>query len=485
MADSRNYALKFLIKFNKKVYKKINWQSNLTLFIISLLVSFGGLFLFRDDSFTLAQSNVMFILFFAIALWVTEAIPPFAVGILIIGFLVFSMGYQEAEDVKQYVQTWSDSVIWLFLGGFFLAEGMKKTKLDISLLKAAVPLLGNRPKYILLGLMMITGILSMLMSNTATTAMMIATIAPITAKFGNKAAITKSLLIGIPTAAAVGGMGTIIGTAPNAIAVGALEGAGISISFLEWMVIGMPSALLMIFIFWRALLFKYKFKAKEISLDFLLKQENDDENKEDDSHHEKINKRIMMTVLIITLIFWLTSQWTGIPVAAVSGIPIVGLTMLGIIDQDDVRQLPWDTLMLVAGGLALGLAVQQYGLADYFIGLIAFKQLNIYLLYLIFGLVTVILSNIMSNTATATIMIPISISLVQLNNLGSPAVMVAIIALSASCALLLPVSTPPNAIAFSTGMLEQKDFRFGGILLGVLGPILVILLVLATISIIL
>jgi len=223
-----------------------------------------------------------------------------------------------------------------------------------------------------------------------------------------------------------------------------------------------------------------------MSLDFLTNEQTsiEDEDSESDIKHHKTQQRIMLVVLVVTLISWLSSQWTGIPVAAVSGIPIVGLTMLGIIDADDVRQLPWDTLMLVAGGLALGLAVQQYGLADYFISLVAFDGVNIYILYLLFGLITVILSNIMSNTATATIMIPISISLVQMNNLGAPSIMVFIIALSASCALLLPVSTPPNAIAYSTGMLEQKEFRYGGILLGVLGPVLVILFVLATASLI-
>lgn len=326
----------------------------------------------------------------------------------------------------------------------------------------------------------------MLMSNTATTAMMIATIAPILTQFGKNAPITKSLLIGIPTSAAIGGMGTIIGSAPNAIAVGALEGVGISISFIEWMIIGIPVSLLLILIFWRALLMKYKFKAKRLSLDFLTNEQTkiDDADEDGETQVNKTQQRIMLVVLVITLIFWLTSELTGIPVAVVSGIPIVGLTMLGVIDADDVRHLPWDTLMLVAGGLALGLAVQQYGLADYFISLVAFENINIYMLYLVFGLITVALSNIMSNTATATIMIPISISLVQMNQLGAPSVMVFIIALSASCALLLPVSTPPNAIAFSTGMLEQKEFRYGGIILGILGPILVILFVLATAPII-
>ncbi|MGM0635914.1 MAG: SLC13 family permease [Bacteroidota bacterium] len=468
MSDSRYYSLKLLRKLNPP----INWKSKTTLFLLSLLVAALGVYFVRDPEFTKSQDYVLFILFFAVGLWVTEAIPPFAVGILIIGFLVFSLGFEEANQVKQYVQTWSDSVIWLFLGGFFLAEGMKKSKLDEQLLSLTAPRLGNQSKFILLGLMMLTGILSMLMSNTATTAMMIATISPILLRFGKKAPITKSLLIGIPTAAGIGGMGTIIGSAPNAIAVGALEGVGIEISFIEWMMFGVPVALLLILIFWKSLLVKYQLKDQKLSLDFLYqKQLNITE--EEEEKVSKTTKNLTFIILVITLLFWLTSQWTGIPVAAVSGIPIVGLTMFRIIDAEDVRKLPWDTLMLVAGGLALGLAVQQNGLADFFIAMVNVEGIHTLLLFISFGLLTVILSNIMSNTATATIIIPISISLILATQQGNPIILPLIISLSASCALLLPVSTPPNAIAFSTGMLEQSDFRLGGILIGILGPLLI------------
>jgi sodium-dependent dicarboxylate transporter 2/3/5 len=432
------------------------------------LVALGLSYLIKDSSFTEGQTSVLFILLFAIALWVTEAIPPFAVGILIIGYLVFTMSNLESENVKQYVQTWSDSVIWLFLGGFFIAESMKKTALDQSLLKIIVPKLGEQSKNILLGLMLITAFLSMLMSNTATTAMMIASIAPITLGLGKDAPLSKALLIGIPTAAAIGGMGTIIGSAPNAIAVGALDGIGIRISFFEWMLIGVPVALVLVFIFWVALLKKYQIKRKSLDLSFL--QNTKSKTSADIS---KTQIRITVIIILTSLVFWLTSQWTGIPVAAVSGIPIVGLTMFGILDADDMRKLPWDTLMLVAGGLALGLAVQQQGLTDYFISFIDVQSLNFYVLSFIFALLSVIFSNIMSNTATTTIMIPLAISFALLLPEQSPKTIPLIIALSASCALLLPVSTPPNAIAYSTGQLEQSDFRFGGILIGILGPILV------------
>ena len=467
MADSRSYAGKFL----KKINESVNWQNHFTLFILSLLVAFALFYFVSVPQFSDTQNYVLFILFLSIALWVTEAIPPFAVGILIIGFLVFSIGNDEPENVKKYVQTWSDSVIWLFLGGFFLAEGMKKTGLDKELLKITVPKFGKKSSVILLGLMMLTAVLSMLMSNTATTAMMIATISPILKTLGSQAALSKNLLIGIPAAASVGGMGTIIGSAPNAIVVGALEGVGIQITFLEWMMFGIPIALILIFMFWYVLLKSNPIKTKTLELSHLF---NTAEERQPHKHAQ-LHKRITIIILVLTLVMWLTSGFTGIPVAAVSAIPIVGLTMFSIIESDEVRSLPWDTLMLVAGGLALGLAVQEQGLAQYFVSLIPASEINLYLLYIAFGLFTVVFSNIMSNTATATIFIPIAISLIMSIDVSNSITLPMIIGLSASCALLLPVSTPPNAIAFSTGMLKQSDFRLGGIFVGIIGPFVVML----------
>lgn len=476
MSDSRNYSIKQLSKIQLKVAR----QSRTILFLFSALIAIVLTFSLRDVEFTNTQDYVMFLLFFAIGLWITEAIPPFAVGILIVGFLVFTMGQENTMDAKRYVQTWSDGVIWLFLGGFFLAEGMKKTKLDYLLLKIAAPKFGSKAKIIVLGLMMTTAIISMLMSNTATTAMMIATVAPIFVQLGKESKVTKILLLGIPSAAAIGGMGTIIGSAPNAIAVGALEGIGIKITFIEWMIVGIPVALVLVFLFWKVLISKYKIGNETLSLDF-LQIPTEEPNKEFEDE-DKIRKRIVLMVLGTTLLLWLTSQWTKIPVAAVSGIPIVALTMLGIIDADDVRSLPWDTLMLVAGGLALGLAIQEQGLADYFITQISSIEINFYILLFLFALTTVTLSNFMSNTAATTILIPVAISLMSITEGFNPIVLPFVIGLCASCALLLPVSTPPNAIAYSTGMIEQKEFRIGGLFIGLVGPIIIILWTIAMTS---
>ncbi len=480
MSDSRNYSQKYLNKIETKVAR----QGRLIGFLLILIIAYALMFYLSGPDFSPAQQSVMFILFFAIGLWITEAVPPFAVGILIVGFLVFMMGKDPNVDAYKYAQVWSDGVIWLFLGGFFLAEGMKKTNLDEDLLRLAAPKFGNKQKNILLGMMLITALLSMLMSNTATTAMMLATLSPLYLNNGEKTPFGKALLLGIPTAASVGGMGTIIGSAPNAIAVGAMESIGIKISFMQWMIIGVPLAILLVLLFWKILLSKFKLNEQTLNLSFLESKQTSqpkvsfrDALKIDLSNEVKIKKDIMLIILATTLFFWMTSQFFGIPVAAVSGIPIVGLTMLGIIDADDVRKLPWDTLMLVAGGLALGMAVQEQGLAQYFVLKISHFNINLYVMVFLFAYITVIFSNFMSNTAATTIFIPIAISLAGINPTFNPIIFPLVIGLSASCALLLPVSTPPNAIAYSTGYIDQQDFKLGGINIGLIGPLLIILLV--------
>lgn len=462
----------------KELWQELNPTRNrhVIFSFFSLLVASVLTMLLSDASFTDTQNYVLFLLFFAIGLWVTEAIPPFSVSILIVGCLVLIMGQSEAYDAIQYLQTWSDSVMWLFLGGFFLAEAMKKTQLDVLLMKAVMPKFGQRPIYVLWGLMLLTAVLSMLMSNTATTAMMIAAITPLFTTLDKKSNLGRALLLGIPAAASVGGMGTIIGSAPNAIAVGALEKMGYSISFLDWMIIGMPLALLLLVIFWWVLIFKYKVHQEQL-LDLSFLRETKAEAL---TSKERLHRIIVLVILAITLFCWLTSKWIGIPVAAASGIPIVGLTMLGVLNGKDVRELPWDTLMLVAGGLALGLAIEEQRIAAHFVEQISHIQVTYLCLLAIFAFMTMLLANFMSHTAATTILIPMGVSLLSMVNGAdvNPVVLPLVIGLSASCALFLPVSTPPNAIAFSTGLIQQSEFRLGGVVIGILGPILSILWVL-------
>jgi sodium-dependent dicarboxylate transporter 2/3/5 len=467
----------------------VDSQQRIIYFLSSILLALWITNSLKGEDFTTAQIYVLFLLFFSIGLWVTEAIPPFAVGIMIVGFLVFFLGNPEVNHpessnyirVEKFVQTWSNSVIWLMLGGFFLAESMKKTGLDLDIFKWSVAQFGDKPSSMLLGIMLATAGASMVMSNTATTAMMIASVMPLLGTMEDDAPFAKALLLGIPTAAAIGGMGTIIGSPPNAIVVDAInhvQDIDFEVGFLEWMLFGVPIALLLVFVSWWLLLRKYVPKLNQIDLD-IFQQPTETEEKPDGVREKSIRKKIVLVVLAITILLWLTGKVHGIPTAAVSGLPIIILTMLSIITGQDVRQLPWDTLMLVAGGLSLGLAIQETGLASYFVTELQNVKLDFWMLVGIFAITTILFSNIMSNTATATILVPVA----SLWGAGHPLILPLVIGLCASCALFLPVSTPPNAIAYSTGRLQQADFRLGGLTIGLLGPIVIILWVVLVVGI--
>jgi sodium-dependent dicarboxylate transporter 2/3/5 len=310
-----------------------------------------------------------------------------------------------------------------------------------------------------------TMIASMITSNTATTAMVIAAIAPLLHSLGKKSGVAKALLLGVPIAASTGGIATIIGSPPNAIAVGAMENAGIKIDFLEWMMYGLPVAILLTAISCFALI-KYYLKDKTpLSMEFITDKATDF------SKELIIHRRIVIAVLSVTILLWLTSEWHGIKVAAICAVPLVFLTLTKIISGKDVQGLPWDTLLLVAGGLSLGAALHHTGLLNYYAGKITGMGFTPLVYIFILAYLTMAFSNVMSHTATSTVLIPLGLVILT----GMQKDISLIIALSASTAMLLPVSTPPNAIAYSTGMIEQKDFRLGGILIGFLGPLLIIL----------
>lgn len=448
----------------QKLYKKLhlNLLFNTSSFIGNLVIAAVITYLFRELGYGDEVDFVFLITVLSIGLWITEAVPPFAVGIFIVCMMLFGFGtdylFEDTSSVEMYVDTWTSNVIWLLLGGFFLAEGMKQVQLDRYLFRFTVRRFGNNPVSLLRGLMFVTAFASMIMSNTATTAMMVSSILPLIQLLGKEHSYSRALLTGIPAAATVGGIGTIIGSTPNAIAVGALNEIGLRITFIEWMIIGMPTALILIYFFNRYLTRKLKIKEVVIDLSDLPKSER---------RVDKTKRRAVVFTMILTMLLWLTEPLHGIPVAATSAVPILLLTMTQVISANEVRKLPWDTLMLVAGGLALGIALVDVGLADIAMEQITRIPVSIAIIAFLFSVIGVTLSNVMSNTAAASILVPIAIALPSPFGIAVP-VMVAI---SCSCALLLPVSTPSNAIAYATGMIEQKEFRRGGIFFMIVGPI--------------
>jgi len=459
--DSRRAAISILRPGSKHVLLRV---------LSFVLVLALALYIWNTltDSFPPEQRVVLFLFLMAVGLWITEAVPAFAVGLLIMGYLVFTLGttliLPEPWDVNPYLNTWSSPVIWLMLGGFFMAEGLSKTGLDRKLFALAMRPAGSRPSHVLLAVMLTSAVASMFISNTSTTVLMVGAVVPLLRQAGGDKSFGKMLLVAIPLAASVGGMGTIIGSAPNAIAVGVAADFGMEVNFVEWMLLGVPVALSLVVIAWLFLLKLYPPTMDEFKLDLDTGEEPELPGK---------RERIIVAALsAVTVGMWMTTPLHGIHVAAISLIPIVGLTLTQVLGAEDVRGLPWDTLMLVAGGLSLGAAVVDTGLAERLASWLEFLTV-MDLDFLVFGalaLITVTLSNFMSNTATISLILPVSVTLLP----GRELEMCLILGLSASCALLLPVSTPPNAVAFSTGEIQTSDFRAGGLLIGLLGPVVIV-----------
>jgi solute carrier family 13 (sodium-dependent dicarboxylate transporter), member 2/3/5 len=448
-----------------RIYKKLKpaWLFNTSTFTGNLTIALALTYFFRQLGYGDAVDYVFMLGILAIGLWITEAIPPFAVGIFLIAMLLVGFGtdfiLEHEAPVEMYIGTWTSNVVWLLLGGFFLAEGMRQAELDRALFRWTVGRFGAAPDRLLLGLMMTTALGSMVMSNTATTAMMISSILPMVRLMGKESPYSKALLVGIPAAASVGGIGTIIGSTPNAIAVGALAELGVQITFIEWMAVGMPTGLFLVWLFWKYLIRKTDLSAVNLDLSQLTRM--------GESEVEPAKRRAVTFTLIATISLWVTEPLHGIPVAATSAVPIVLLTLTQVIGAQEVRRLPWDTLMLVAGGLALGIALVDVGLADIIMGQVNALPIASVGIAVLFCFVGVLLSNVMSNTAASSILVPLGLALPLPFGVAVP-VMVAI---SCSCALLLPVSTPSNAISYSTGLIEQKDFRMGGLFFIIAGPV--------------
>lgn len=461
--DSRRAALRLFKTL------KLDWVFNTSTFTGNLALALLITYFFRTLDHGAEVNFVFFLTILAIGLWITEAIPPFAVGIFLVAMLVFGFGtdyiFDQTSSVEMYVDTWTSNVVWLLLGGFFLAKAMSIVELDRQLLQFTVKRFGAKPEQLLFGLMLTTGLASMVMSNTATTAMMISSVVPLVLSMGKEAPFSKALLVGIPAAASVGGVGTIIGSTPNAIAVGALGEVGIHISFIEWMIVGLPVALLLLFLFWKFLTRRFSIKEVEIDLSLFEAKESD---------VKPAHRRAVILILTLTVLLWLTEPLHGIPVAATSAVPIVLLTLSQVITAQHVRSLPWDTLMLVAGGLALGIALVDVGLSDILMNEVYSWALPVLAIAVIFSLIGVLLSNVMSNTAAASILVPLSITLPEPFGMAVPV----ILAICCSSALFLPVSTPSNAVAFSTGLIRQKDFYPGGLLLIVIAPPIALAIVL-------
>ena len=341
-----------------------------------------------------------------------------------------------------------------------MAAAATKHGFDLRLAKAFIKPFGTDPKYVLLGIILTTGVFSMFMSNTATTAMMIAILTPVLKHFKGRDTFKKVMVLAVPFAANIGGVGTLIGTPPNAVAASILNDLGRPISFLGWMMIGFPLAVVLLFILWVALL--KIFKPRNVEFDLLFPEQL------------TLTWDLLMVfwTFIITVLLWLTEPLHHIPAAVVAMLPIMVFTLFGILDQHDLKKLDWDVIILVAGGLTLGVAMKTTGLSEILVSLLSVFHVSPFIMLLIIILFSMALSNFMSNTSAANVIIPIVTSMAIFDPLlGALAV-----AFACSLAMSLPISTPPNAIAFATHAIETKELAKYGTMMSMFGVIFIVIL---------
>ena len=376
-------------------------------------------------------------------------------------------------DYKALMAAFADPVVMLFMGGFVLAIMAEKYGLDVTMARVLLAPFGTKPKKVLLGFLIVISVFSMFMSNTATAAMMLAFLAPVLAVLPKDDKGRIGLSLAIPIAANLGGIGTPIGTPPNATAVRFLADGGYEISFVTWMEHMIPYVIVMIVLAWVLLQFFFPFKSDKVILEI-------PENK----RKKDWKTTVVWITFLGTILLWMTEQVHHINSNVVALVPLGVLTACGIFTKDDIKEINWSVLWLVAGGFALGTALQGTGLAKVLIGAIPFGSMSVILVFLVAGFVCYFLSNFISNSATAALLIPILIVVAAgmadpsaANNAsflaaGGARAMIVFIAVCASIAMCFPISTPPNAIAASTGLVETKDMLKVGLIIGVIGFVL-------------
>ena len=274
-----------------------------------------------------------------------------------------------------------------------------------------------------------------------------------------------ALTLSIPFAANIGGMATPIGTPPNAIALQALNdprGLNMGIGFGQWMAFMLPLSLILLFIGWLLIKKIFPFSKKTIEL------------KIGGEVHRGWRLNVVAITSIITVLLWLFDRVTGVDANTVALLPIGVFAVTGVISAKDLQSVEWSVIWMVAGGFALGFGLNASGLAGGAIESIPFGQWSPLVILITSGLICYLLSNFISHTATAALLVPILTVVCtgmgdRLGVIGGVSTILFGIALSASTAMCLPISTPPNAIAYSTGLVEQRDMLKIGLLVGIIG----------------
>ncbi len=435
--------------------------------------------LFLGD-ISVTEHRMAAIFVFTALFWVLEPVPAWVTSItsmLLMLFTVSTGGLDAAmtdipnTDMVSYTDiliSFADPVIIMFIGGFVIAEVASVNGLDKRMAKIILKPFGTKPKWVLLGLLLSTAAISMFVSDTATAAMMVTMVLPIIKSLpaGDKGKTALALTIALGST--IGGVGTPIGTPPNAIALKYLNdpaGLNMNIGFGQWALVMIPVVIIVAIIAWLILVNVFPFTAKEIKIDTA--------GTENVSLLPKWKHITIITTVIVTIVLWVTDRLTGLETSVVALIPPVVFGITGIFTSKDLKSLDWSVLWMFSGGFALGTCMEKTGLATHFVQAVPFSSMPVILMVVFAALMCWSLSVFISNTATAAMMMPIMMA-VGMSNIdalapwGGVTVLLISIALAASFAFVLPVSTPANSIAYSTGAVQTKQMAWIGIAVGLI-----------------
>lgn len=429
--------------------------------------------------------------------WITEAIPIPATALLPI--LLFPvLGIMDGSEVTQ---PYSHHLIYLFLGGFLIAVTIEKWNLHQRIALYTIRLVGVTPNRIILGFMIASAFLSMWISNTAATMMMLtiglAVLKQVTEEISNNPEMKVNtepqyfrfgiaLMLGIAYAASIGGVATLIGTPPNAILAGVIESQlGQTIGFLDWMLFALPLSCIMLILAWLYLShIAYPSEIDHLPGGYKTIQREIIELGPM-SHQEKL----VLSVFISVALLWIVRGFIEVEQLKMvkdSTIAIGGALLLFIIpsnlkkrefllDWQTAKKIPWDILILFGGGFALAKGFSDSGLTQAIAEqLTVLHSTNLFLIVAIVTSTVIILTEITSNTATASMILPIIAALAIAMHIHPYSLMIAV-ALAASFAFMLPVATPPNAIIFSSRYVSIQQMAKTGVWLNLIGAILITL----------
>ncbi len=448
--------------------------------IVTLLLWNAPAEIFGIEGLTIVQQRIIAIFAFATLMWIMEVVSSWATSVAIIGLMLVFVSDSgitwmcnpdevgQLLSYKSVMATFADPVIMLFIGGFILAIAATKTGLDAQLAKVLLKPFGNKSDNVLLGFILITGLFSMFVSNTATAAMMLTFLTPVFRQLPPEGKGRIAMALSIPLAANLGGMGTPIGTPPNTIALKYLndpEGLNLGLGFGEWMMFMTPLVVILLLVGWWILKTVFPFSQKTVELEI------------EGEMKKNAHTYIVIVTFFVTVALWLLDTVTGINSYTVALIPFVIFALTGVITKRDLEQINWSVIWMVAGGFALGYGLNASGLAANAVKSIPFGEFSPMLILLLSGAICYILSNFISNSATAALLMPILAVVCtamgdKLDAIGGTSTVLVGVAIAASSAMVLPISTPPNALAYATNLVQQKDMSKMGLIMGMLSIVL-------------